>query len=427
MPRAGEDHDDRHPLERLGMKRHLVIGASGLAVIALAATGCAGGSTSSESSAAPAASEAAPAASEAAPAASEAAPAASDAAAPQCGGNIAVMAPLTGGAASIGQEQLNFAKLAVADFNGDNGSTYAITESDTQLDAGQASTQSTSIASDTSIIGVVGPAGSQEVSAVSPAFKDAGLGYVSASATNPDLTSGANPGFFRVVPTDAVQGPTDAEFIATNLGAKKVVILEEKTDYGTGIAKSVADALTGAGVANEVISVPEKKKSYDDVISKVGDDVDVVFVTFQVAAKSEQVAQSLIKAGKKAVVFGSDGSFSSDFKTPGSYISAFAPDIKGIAAAKAVADRFQAANGDFGTFGPPVYVATQAVLQAAQRACEASGAPADRAGVLAELPNTNIGGSILGGDIKFDGKGDVDGAKFYIFKIDDSGAPQTVS
>ena len=402
------------------MNKRLVLGVGGLAAFALAATGCAGGGSSSESSAAPAASEAA------ASTAASAAPA-SEAAVVACSGNIAVMAPLTGGAASIGQEQLNFAKLAVADFNAEKGSSYAIVESDTQLDAGQASTQATSIASDTSVIGVVGPAGSQEVSAVSPTFKEAGIGYVSASATNPDLTNGSNPGFFRVVPTDAVQGPTDAEFIATTLGAKKAVVIEEKTDYGSGIAKSVAEALTAAGVANEVIAVPEKKKSYDDVISKVGDDVDVVFVTFQVAAKSEQVAQSLIKAGKKAVVFGSDGSFSPDFKTPGSYISAFAPDINGIPAAKDVADRFKAANGEFGTFGPPVYVATQAVIQAAQRACEAAGAPADRAGVLAELPNTNIAGSILGGDIKFDSKGDVDGAKFYVFKIDEQGKPQTVS
>ena len=399
------------------MKKRLVLGVSGLAALAMAAAGCAGGSSSSEASSA----------ASAAPAASGSAAASAPAAGPACAGNIAVMAPLTGGAASIGQEQLNFAKLAVDDFNAEKGSTYAITESDTQLDAGQASTQAQSIASDTSIIGVVGPAGSQEVLAVSPTFKDAGIGYVSASATNPDLTNGKNPGFFRVVPTDAVQGPTDAEYIAGTLGAKKVVIVEEKTDYGTGIAKSVSDALTAAGVANEVIAVPEKKKSYDDVVAKVGDDVDVVFVTFQVAAKSEQIAQSLIKSGKKAVVFGSDGSFSSDFKTPGSYISAFAPDIKGIASASDVAKRFQDANGDFGTFGPPVYVATQAVLQAAQRACEAAGAPADRAGVLAELPNTNIAGSILGGDIAFDAKGDVAGAKFYIFKIDDAGKPQTVS
>lgn len=337
------------------------------------------------------------------------------------------MAPLTGGAASIGQEQLNFAKLAVDDFNAEVGGSYAIVESDTQLDAGQASTQAQSIVSDSAIIGVVGPAGSQEVSAVGPAFAEAGIGYVSASATNPALTNGDNPGFFRVVPTDAVQGPTDAEFIAGTLGADNVVIIEEKTDYGTGIAASVSEALTAAGVANEVIAVAEDKKSYDDVISKVGDDVDVVFVTFQVAAKSEQVAQSLVKAGKSAIVFGSDGSFSPDFKTPGSYISAFAPDINGIPAAADVAARFTETYGEFGTFGPPVYVATQAVLQAAQRACEAAGASADRAGVLAELPNTNIAGSILGGDIAFDANGDVAGAKFYIFKIDESGKPVTVS
>jgi branched-chain amino acid transport system substrate-binding protein len=393
------------------MKIRTIAGASGFAALALVASACAGGTTSTESSAA------------ASPSAAEA----TAAAAVQCGGNIAVMAPLTGGAASIGQEQLNFAKLAIDDFNTANGATYAVVESDTQLDAGQASTQATSIASDTAVIGVVGPAGSQEVNAVGPTFAEAGIGYVSASATNPDLTNGANPGFFRVVPTDAVQGPTDAEFIAGTIGAKNVVIIEEKTDYGTGIAKSVSDALTAAGVTNEVIAVAEDKKSYDDVISKVGDDVDVVFVTFQVAAKSEQVAQSLIKAGKKAIVFGSDGSFSADFKTPGSYISAFAPDIKGIPAAADVAGRFQEQYGDFGTFGPPVYVATQAILQAAQRACEAAGMSADRAGVLAELPNTNIAGSILGGDIAFDAKGDVAGAKFYIFQIDESGAPVTVS
>ncbi len=393
------------------MKIRTIAGASGFAALALVASACAGGTTSTESSAA------------ASPSAAEA----TAAAAVQCGGNIAVMAPLTGGAASIGQEQLNFAKLAIDDFNAANGATYAVVESDTQLDAGQASTQATSIASDTAVIGVVGPAGSQEVNAVGPTFAEAGIGYVSASATNPDLTNGANPGFFRVVPTDAVQGPTDAEFIAGTIGAKNVVIIEEKTDYGTGIAKSVSDALTAAGVTNEVIAVAEDKKSYDDVISKVGDDVDVVFVTFQVAAKSEQVAQSLIKAGKKAIVFGSDGSFSADFKTPGSYISAFAPDIKGIPAAADVAGRFQEQYGDFGTFGPPVYVATQAILQAAQRACEVAGMSADRAGVLAELPNTNIAGSILGGDIAFDAKGDVAGAKFYIFQIDESGAPVTVS
>jgi len=401
------------------MKRRVLAGVAITGALALVLSGCAGGSEETTEAA-----EETTAAAEETTAAAPAEETAAEEPAPVCAASIAVMAPLTGGAASIGQEQLNFAKLALDDFNSANGSEYAIVESDTQLDAGQASTQATALVSDAAVVAVVGPAGSQEVSAVGPTFSEASMAFVSPSATNPALTNGDNPTFFRVVPTDAVQGPTDAAFIAENIGAKKVVVIDEKTDYGKGIAESVATSLKDAGVEAEVISVAEDKKSYDDVISKVGDDVDVVFVTFQIAAKSEQVAQSLVKAGKKAVVFGSDGSFSGDFKTPGSYVSAFAPDIKQVPAAADVAARFQETYGDFGTFGPPVYVATQTVLQAAQRACEAGAL--DRAGVLAEMPNTSIAGSILGGDIAFDANGDVQGAKFYIFQLDDAGVPQLV-
>jgi branched-chain amino acid transport system substrate-binding protein len=409
------------------MNRRLAVWAGALAVAGLVLAGCAGGS-SEETAAEETATEETATEETAAEAAGEEA-ATEEAAEPEnpivCTASFGVMAPLTGGAASIGQEQLNFAKLAVADFNAANPSAdYSLVESDTQLDAGQASTQATALIADEGIVGVVGPAGSQEVAAVGPAFAEASMAFVSPSATNPDLTNGDNPTFYRVVPTDAVQGPTDAAFMVEELGADSVVVIQEKTDYGVGIGDSVAASLEEAGVAVEVIAVPEDKKSYDDVISKVGGDVDVVFVTFQIAAKSEQVAQSLVKAGKNAVVFGSDGSFSPDFKTPGSYISAFAPDINQVPAAADVAARFTQEYGEFGTFGPPVYVATQTLLQATQRACE--GGNLSRAGVLGEMPNTMIADSILGGDIAFDGAGDVSGARFYIFQIDDSGAPALV-
>lgn len=399
------------------MNRRITVGVGAIAVVGMTLAGCAGGSTDEAASEATAEQTAAE---DAAPEEAEA-----EEEAIVCTASFGVMAPLTGGAASIGQEQLNFAKLAVADFNASTeGADYSLVESDTQLDAGQASTQATALIADNGIVGVVGPAGSQEVSAVGPAFTEASMAFVSPSATNPDLTNGDNPTFYRVVPTDAVQGPTDAAFMAEDLGADTVVVIQEKTDYGVGIGESVAAGLESAGVAVEVIAVPEEKRSYDDVISKVGDDVDVVFVTFQIAAKSEQVAQSLVKAGKNAVVFGSDGSFSGDFKTPGSYVSAFAPDINQVPAAADVAARFTEEYGEFGTFGPPVYVATQTLLQAAQRACE--GGDLSRAGVLAEMPNTIIADSILGGDIAFDGAGDVNGARFYIFQLDDSGAPTLV-
>ncbi len=60
---------------------------------------------------------------------------------------------------------------------------------------------------------MVGPAGSQEVKAVGPAMGRAGLAFISGSATNPTLTTGSNPTFFRVVSKDSVQGPQDANYI----------------------------------------------------------------------------------------------------------------------------------------------------------------------------------------------------------------------
>jgi branched-chain amino acid transport system substrate-binding protein len=224
------------------------------------------------------------------------------------------------------------------------------------------------------------------------------------------LTNGSNPGFFRVVPTDAVQGPTDAAFIASTLGAKNVVIIEEETEYGKGLATSTSEALSADGVNVASIQVAQSKKSYDDVIAEIPDNTDVVFVTFQVAAKSQQVAEDLTKAGKKAVVFGSDGSYSPEFKTPGAYVSAFAPDVTGIpAAASVVSSPTPRSTESSAPSGRRLTLRPRQSLQAAQRACTSRRAPsADRAGVLAELPNTNIVDSILGRDIRFDAKGDVE-------------------
>lgn len=341
-----------------------------------------------------------------------------------CGGAIGIMAPITGGAASIGGEQLNFAKLAVDNFNKDKGSTYELVQGDTQLDPGQASTVAQQFVSNDKILAVVGPAGSQEVEAVGSAFGSADLAFVSPSATATNLTEGKYPTFFRVIPTDAVQGPTDAAYMVDSLAAKKVVIMEEKTSYGQGLSDSVEKALKAKGVAVTRIPVSQKQADYSAVISKVSADTDVVFATFQIAANTKVLANQLKSQKKKAVIFASDGSFSGDFNSPGAFVSAFAPDIKGIPSSADLAKQFTDQYGKFGTFGPPVHAATQAALEAMQRACEAG--TADRKSVLDQIKATDIATSILGGPLKFTSSGDVDGAKFYIFKLNAKGAPELV-
>ncbi|HZG36524.1 MAG TPA: branched-chain amino acid ABC transporter substrate-binding protein [Gaiellaceae bacterium] len=337
-------------------------------------------------------------------------------AAADCTGSIGVMAPITGDAASIGTEQLNFTKFAVSQYNEENGTSFQLVEGDTQLDPAQASTVAQRFVSNDDILAVVGPAGSQEVEAVGPIFTRADLGFISGSATRTSLTqSGDFPTFRRVVPNDDAQGPTIGTFIAEELDAKTVFIVDDQTSYSTGLAESVTEALEGAEVTVQRDSVNQDQSDFSALVSRAGN-ADVVFLPWQLANKAQVFAQQLKEQGSDAVVFGSDGLFSADFTAEGSYVSSFAPDIKEIESSSELVEAYEAEYGEFtSTFGPPMYAATQAALAAISAACE-DGEPT-RESVNEKLGETDQQDSILGDAISFDDSGDVEGARFYLFKV----------
>src|SRR4051794_8163372 len=153
-----------------------------------------------------------------------------------CTAQIGVEAPITGQVAQLGGEQLHFAQLAVGQDNAKNGTKITIAQGDTQLQPAQATTVTRQFVSNDKIVAIVGPAGSQEVSAVGSQVTRAGLATISGSATNTDLTDkGSFPTFFRVVPRDDVQGPQDANFIANTLKPKNVMLVDDQTSYSTGL------------------------------------------------------------------------------------------------------------------------------------------------------------------------------------------------
>jgi branched-chain amino acid transport system substrate-binding protein len=329
------------------------------------------------------------------------------------------MAPITGDAAELGEEQRNWARFGLDRFNRENGSKLKMVEGDTQLDPGQASTVAQQFVSNDAILGVVGPAGSQEVDAVGPLFERANLGFVSQSATATELTeSGDYPTFSRVVPKDSVQGPTDARYMVDELGVKKVLIVDDQTSYSTGIADVLEEELKKEGVQTTRESVNQRQTDFSAIVSRIADDTDVVFLPWQLAANAQQLGKQMQEQGKDAVIFGSDGLFSpDDFSIEGSYVSAFAPDITSIPESRPIAEAYTEKYGEFGTFGPPTYAATQVVATAILAACE-EGDPS-REAVADQIRQVRFDESILGQPIAFDENGDIKRAKFFIFKVED--------
>ena len=142
-----------------------------LAALAVAATGTAGSST---------------------PAAAKA-PTASDTALITCGRtrSLGVAAPITGAAASIGSQQGRWARYWVTRYNATHRRTkFRVVLGDTQLpDTAQAIQVAERLASNSQVLGMVGPAGSQEVQVSTAPLRRGGLVNVSGSATRTSLTT----------------------------------------------------------------------------------------------------------------------------------------------------------------------------------------------------------------------------------------------
>jgi branched-chain amino acid transport system substrate-binding protein len=334
---------------------------------------------------------------------------------------IGMSAPITGPAGSIGSDQLKWAQYYVQRWNAVHKKfKVTLKQFDDQIDPAKAATGAQQFASDSSVLAVIGPAGSQQIVAAAPIYRKAGLAIVSGSATRVSLTDGSLKGtFFRVVPNDGIQGPSDVKYTMAKLGVKSgdtVMLVDDSEAYGTGLRDIMKPGFEAKGVKVLTESVAQTDTDFTSIVNKTGS-VKVVFLLTQIATQSQLFAQQMKEKGRTAPIFGTDGSFdSAKFNVAGSYVSFFAPDVTTLASAKAVVNGFYKKFGRATTpFGAPNYVVAQLEIDAIQKACKDG--KVSRGEVRKLIAKTNIKKSLLGVPIKFTANGDVSGAKFFIFKI----------
>jgi branched-chain amino acid transport system substrate-binding protein len=350
---------------------------------------------------------------------------------------IAFVTPLTGGAGFIGQEQLTWAKYAIKTLPRTLGLKVRLVTGDTPVEQGPAPAQSLAqkFIGDKSVVAILGPSTSGGVAASSEQYNNAGLAHVSPSATRTSLTKGdkkeATAAFFRVVPGDYIQGPSDARFMIEKLKVKKVVLMDFQEPYSLGLADAAEVVLKKGGVTTIRLSAPNTTTDYSSYVTRVPGDTDIVFFPTQKPGDAQTMAQQLVEQGKKAKVFGGDGSNSPDqFKMPGAYVSNFAPDITGIAADKPLVAGWKKDNPGktIGSFGPPTYGAVQVILNAIKSACNAGkGTLKERRDIVRNMKKVRIKNWILGGSFRWSTKSnDPLNAKFYIFQIQPNGTYKLV-
>jgi branched-chain amino acid transport system substrate-binding protein len=348
---------------------------------------------------------------------------------------IGTALPITGPAASIGTQQRDWARFFRTRYNRGHKKKIRLVEGDTQLpDTAQAIRVAESMASNSAVLGLVGPSGSQEVQVSTAPLRSGGLGNVSSSATRTSLTDGSRRGyFFRVVPNDDQQGPRVASYIRTRsprgLGARRVVVVDAQNSYSTGLSDTVERILRGAGLTVQRESVSEANTTdFSSLIARIPRNTQVVYIPWQLAGKAQIFGTQLRASGRSATLFGSDGLFDPDsFKIPGSRVSFFPYNTS-----SAVLRAYRRSHGGKSdAFGLPTYVATQVVVAAVDKACANN--QATRAEVRRFIARTNIpkAQSLLGFRVGFfnnnprgpQGPGDLKNpANFGIYRITNSGA-----
>ena len=79
----------------------------------------------------------------------------------------------------------------------------------------------------------------------------------------------ATAGFFRVVPGDYIQGPTDANYMVDKLSAKKVVLIDFQEPYSVGLADAAEAVLKRKGVTTIRQSTSVNTTDFSSLVTRV--------------------------------------------------------------------------------------------------------------------------------------------------------------
>jgi branched-chain amino acid transport system substrate-binding protein len=336
---------------------------------------------------------------------------------------IAYIGPLTGGAAFLGQEQLNFAKVATQIFNEETGFNVQIVEGDDMINPDEGKIVAERIIADETILAAIGPAGSQVCESTQSLFQEANMVHITPSCTRTTLTQPGTPTFFRPVPTDADQGPTDAQFMVEQLGVQSAYLIDDQSSYAVGLTDELAAALNELGVtAVERASVTQQDTDFSSLVTAiVSTNPDVVFFPGQISNQLGTMAAQLREQGYEGIYFLADGGFDISWvntagaAAEGTYLSFFAPDPHFVPQARDYTSRYEAQFGEFGAFGGPAALAARIVLEAIERCYNNN--DLTRACVVTETAATNMEDSLLGIPVSFGEGNQINSGQFFIFQV----------
>lgn len=346
-------------------------------------------------------------------AAQEPADPAGDGSATCAGVALAMAGALTGPNAALGQNILYGAQVALDKHNAANADCQVELKTfDTEGDPQKATQVAPQIVGDASVLGLLGPAFSGETNATGSIFNQAGLLSLTASATNPDLTTNGWTTFYRGLANDAIQGPAVAKYLVDTLGYAKVCVVADNSDYGIGLAEQITEGLGDAADASCAAEVKTGDKDFAATVQIIsGADADAVFYAGYYA-EAAPFAQQLRDGGVDIPFVSADGVNDPQFVSQaGSAAKGAILSCPCGPAPEAFAAEYEASAGQ----APGVYSTEGYDLMTIMLKGIDSGIT-DRAGLVEFVKSYD--GPGLARSYKWDSTGELESALIWIYTVD---------
>jgi branched-chain amino acid transport system substrate-binding protein len=333
---------------------------------------------------------------------------------------IGHVGPTSGQIAHLGKDNENGARMAIDELNakgvmiGGKKVKFELLAEDDAGDPKQGTAAAQKLV-DSKVNGVVGHLNSGTSIPASKIYSDAGIPQISPSATAVAYTNRGLKTTFRVVANDGQLGGTLGRYAVTEVKAKSIAVIDDRTAYGQGVADEFEKGVKSKGGA--IVDrqfTNDKATDFSAILTAIkAKKPDLIFFGGMDAVAGPMLRQ-MKQLGIDAKMMGGDGICSGELPklaagsmADGQVICAEAGGIeaKDEAAMKGMEDfrsKFKAKfNADVQIYAPYVYDSVNLMVAAMVKAGSAD--PAKYLPVLAATENYKG----VTGLISFDSKGDI--------------------
>ena len=342
--------------------------------------------------------------------------------------DIAIIVPLSGPNASVGEQAVNAAKLAVADVNNQGGikslggAKLNLIIADATNDPQGAINTSERVLSQSKVAGAYGLALSPLTTAALPAFVKHHVPVIT-SAISDTLVTPNNGGYlFQIAPKGSAFGNQQVEFLkflntTYKMGITKAAILYVNNPYGIATKKGVEQLATKAGLEIVLNSAyPADITDASPLVSKIEQSGAQVLFPVSYISDSSLLLTALRSANSHVLVIGGGAGFiwppigkSLGDKVNGlTSVASWNLNSKNVNADPKLVDVTQRYAKAYGTFMPEQAGEAYAGLSVLAAAIEAakSADPAKVRDALAAMDLKSGGGSLMQpGEVAFDANG----------------------